>query len=275
MLEGIEGVLIDLDGTVYRGSSLIPGAYEAICHLRKLEKKIVFLSNRGNFSREMCRDKLNELGIKVETDEILLSSTIASRYLKDFYSESKVWTLADQGLRDELVNHGINLAETPQVADFLLISLHENLLYADLNNAFKAVQHGARILATNADKMFPSDSGLSIDVAGMIGAIEATTEKKVEKVFGKPSKLMVEAALDRLGVPAEKCMMIGDSLESDIRMGNTHGMRTLLVLTGNTKRADIVSLSDDSSPDIILDSLEELIGGRHETFNSRTERTDE
>lgn len=255
MLEGIEGVLLDLDGTIYRGNSLIPGAYEAMSQLRRLEKKIVFLSNRGNFSREMCRAKLEAMGIEAKTEEILLSSTIASRYLKKYYSESQVWTLGDQGLRDELTNHEVSLAKTPQNADFLLITLHEQLTYADLNDAFQAVRNGARILATNADKMFPSDSGLSIDVAGMIGAIEASTEKKVEEVFGKPSRFMVEAALDTLQLPAEKCMMVGDSLESDITMGNRHGMRTVLVLTGNTKRENTVSLNDQTRPQFIIDSL--------------------
>jgi arabinose operon protein AraL len=90
------------------------------------------------------------------------------------------------------------------------------------------VQHGARIIATNADKTFPNENGNVIDVAGMIGAIEATTGRKVEHILGKPSCFMVEAALRYLQVSPPKCLIIGDSIESDIRMGRMHGMKTAL-----------------------------------------------
>jgi arabinose operon protein AraL len=253
MLNNIDGYIIDLDGTVYKGSQAIDGAMEAIASLKKLGKRIVYLSNRGNMSRNACYKKLTGMGIDVLADEILLSSTVTARYLHNTYPSCRTWVLGDSGLRDELVAEGVSVAERPEEADWLVITLHENLTYADLNQAFQAVRMGARIIATNADKSFPGDEGESIDVAGMIGAIVATTGKEVEIVIGKPSAYMAGAALQVLGVPAERCLVIGDSLASDIRLGKQAGMKTALVLSGSSNRDDAAAAIEQ--PDLIWESL--------------------
>ncbi|MBO1515532.1 HAD-IIA family hydrolase [Metabacillus bambusae] len=264
MLKDVEGVLIDLDGTIFNGDELIPGAIQAISYIRSLNKKIMFLSNRGNYSREMCFEKLTRLGVEVLYEEIILSSTVTAMYLQEYYPKCSVWTLGDVGLKEELEGSGVKLASAPEEADFLVITLHENLSYYELNRAFQAVQHGARILATNSDKTFPNENGKSIDVAGMIGAIEAATGKRTELVFGKPSHFMVEAALRQLALNANQCMIIGDSLGSDIEMGKMHGMKTLLVLSGNTSRKQLEFILESNNPDYVCDSINEIINEKME-----------
>jgi arabinose operon protein AraL len=256
MLENMDGYVIDLDGTVYKGLQAIDGAMETIAYLKSIGKKIVFLSNRGNISRKMCHDRLLRMGINVQEEEILLTSTVTAHYLRDHEAQAQVWVLGEQGLRDELELAGMKLSEKPELADWLVITLHETVTYKELNEAFRAVRHGARIIATNDDKTFPGDGGDCIDVAGMIGAIESSTDQKVEIVIGKPSLRMAEAALKVLGLPAERCMIIGDSLASDIQLGKNAGMMTTLVLTGSVNReaaeASIVR------PDMIWNSLADL-----------------
>ncbi|ABO67149.1 MULTISPECIES: HAD-IIA family hydrolase [Geobacillus] len=255
----IEGVLIDLDGTIWKGNQLIPHADEAIAHLRSLGKRIVFVSNRGNWSRRMCYEQLTRFGMAVTEEEIILSSTVTAQFLREHYPLCQVWTLGDKGLREELRLHQVRLAAVPEEADFLVITLHETMTYQDLNLAFRAVSHGARIMATNIDKTFPNEHGNAIDVAGMVGAIEAATGRKVEFVFGKPTCFMAEAALRQLQVPPNRCLIIGDSVESDIRMGRMHGMRTALVLTGNTKPSQLDALRAKERPDYVLDSIGDII----------------
>ncbi|MFD1957740.1 HAD-IIA family hydrolase [Paenibacillus thailandensis] len=252
----MKGFIIDLDGTVYRGSQAIEGAAEAIAELNRSGRRVVFLSNRGNMSRAMCRRKLAGMGIDAAERDIVLSSTVAAMFLIRHYPGQKVWTLGDQGLRDELASMRVMLASRPEAADWLLITLHETLTYKELNQAFRAVRHGARIMATNADKSFPGDDGESIDVAAMIHAITATTGASVEHVIGKPSALMAELALETLDLPAEDCLIVGDSLESDIRLGKQAGIRTALVLTGSVSRREAEASS--FKPDYILDSLADL-----------------
>lgn len=256
MINHIDGFVIDLDGTVYKGKQAIDGAVETINYLKWLDKRMVFLSNRGNISRKMCHDKLCEMGFDVKEEEILLTSTVTANYLRKHHVGCQVWVLGEQGLKDELEFADIKLAEKPESADWLVITLHETLTYRDLNQAFRAVRHGARIIATNADKTFPGDEGDSIDVAGMIGAIVNSTGKAVDVVMGKPSRLMAEAALEALRLPPEKCMIIGDSLESDIKLGKQALMKTALVLTGSVKKEEAESSS--LMPDLIWNSLADL-----------------
>ncbi|WP_127532538.1 HAD-IIA family hydrolase [Paenibacillus kobensis] len=253
----LDGFVIDLDGTVFRGDCIIDGAPEAIAALRQAGKRFVFLSNRGNISRTMCQERLSRYGIEASEEEILLSSTVTARYLRDREPDCQVWTLGDAGLREELASFGIAHADRPEDADWLVITLHETLTYRDLNAAFRAVRHGARIIATNEDRTFPGADGDQIDVAGMIGAITASTGAKVEVVVGKPSAYMAEAALSALELPAERCLVIGDSVESDIGLGKRAGMKTALVLSGST-----VQSSDGlwpARPDWVWPSIAELI----------------
>ncbi|MCB5334193.1 Sugar-phosphatase AraL [Bacillus amyloliquefaciens] len=248
------GFLIDLDGTVFRGRELIDGAKEAVHTLQSLGKAVVFLSNRGNLSKAMCRKKLLGAGIRTDERSIVLSSSVTASFLKKHYPLSKVWVLGEKGLTDELALAGVVLAQNPQAADWLVISLHETVTYKDLNLAFKAASSGARIIATNKDRSFPNEGGHAMDVAGMIGAIEASAGAKTELVIGKPSWLMAEAACEALGLPPEECAIIGDSLESDIAMGRLYGMKSILVLTGSAKLGEPRLYE----PDIVLDSIKDL-----------------
>ncbi|AOC92011.1 Sugar phosphatase araL [Bacillus amyloliquefaciens] len=248
------GFLIDLDGTVFRGQELIDGATEAIHTLQSLGKSVVFLSNRGNLSRAMCRKKLLGAGIRTDERSIVLSSSVTASFLKKHYPLSKVWVLGEEGLTDELALAGVTMAQKPQAADWLVISLHETVTYEDLNLAFKAASSGARIIATNRDRSFPNEGGHAMDVAGMIGAIEASAGAKTELVVGKPSWLMAEAACEALGLPPGECAIIGDSLESDIAMGRLYGMKSVLVMTGSAKLGEPRLYE----PDIVLDSIKDL-----------------
>lgn len=251
-----EGFLIDLDGTLFRGGALIEGADRVIHRLRSLDKRVVFVSNRGNWSRRMCYEKMREAGLDVRLREILLSSTVAARFLLQEAPDAPVWTLGDDGLQQELEDHAVPISPSPEEAKWLVISLHETLTYNDLNQAFRAVRSGAKIVATNADPSFPGENGECIDVAAMIGAIEAATGCRPERVVGKPSRMMAEIALKELRVPPRKTVVIGDSLPSDIRMGKYIGCSTILVLSGST---DVETVETSTiQPDCIIDSIADL-----------------
>lgn len=110
-----------------------------------------------------------------------------------------------------MTRHGVLLAKKPEEADFVVITLHDEITYSELNDAFKATSMGARLIATNADKTYPNEDGAAIDVAGFIGAIEAATGRKTELVIGKPSCFMAEAALSYLQTSPASCLIVGDS----------------------------------------------------------------
>jgi len=255
--EHINGFIIDLDGTVYTGQQDIDGAINGLRKLQQHNIPFLFLSNRGNYSRAMCKAKLGAMGIEVDAEQIVLSSTVTARYLQEHHPQDAIWTLGDPGLAEELRSHQLILADKPEQAKWLVITLHESLTYEDLNMAFRAVRAGAQIIATNEDRMFPTEAGDCIDVAGMIGAIVYATGVEVSKVMGKPSAIMAHTALSILNLPANECMVVGDSIASDVMLGKLHGMSTALVLTGSTTLDDVEQ--SDIKPDLVANSLAALI----------------
>ena len=113
------------------------------------------------------------------------------------------------------------------------------------------------MLATNPDRTCPTEEGEIPDAAGMIGAVEGVTNRRVEVVVGKPNRIMLDVALERLGLPAGACLMVGDRLETDVAMGRAAGMPTALVLTGVTRREELAAAS--VRPDYVLESIQDLL----------------
>lgn len=258
MLKDIEAVLFDIDGTIFQGDRLIEGAKETIEALQAEGKKIAYVSNRGNVSQQEGCNKLTLHGIKADPSSLIFSSTVTALFMKTHYPKAAVWILGNKGLGEEMALYGVLLAKKPEDADFVVITLHDEITYSELNEAFKATSMGARLIATNADKTYPNEDGAAIDVAGFIGAIEAATGRKTELIIGKPSCFMAEAALNYLQTVPSSCLIVGDSLESDIGLGRMQGMKTALVLTGNASKAEVDRLPQRRRPDYILSSIAEL-----------------
>jgi ribonucleotide monophosphatase NagD (HAD superfamily) len=142
----------------------------------------------------------------------------------------------------------------------VIASFDRTFEYRKLQIAFDAIRSGARFFATNADRYCPVPGGGQPDAAAVIAAIEASTNSRVEAVVGKPSKYMAEALLNRLGVPAERCLIVGDRLETDVLMGLNAGMAAALTLTGATDEAMLVASS--IRPTYVIHQLDQLLGER-------------
>ncbi|MGY4706854.1 HAD-IIA family hydrolase [Candidatus Bipolaricaulota sp. J31] len=253
---GIRGYLLDLDGTVYRGERLIPGAAEAIAELKRRGKRIVYLSNKPLYSRRDYAEKLTRLGIPTTPDEVVNSSLVLARYLSREAPGARVFAIGELPLLVELCRAGLELCEDPRKIDYVVAAFDRTFDYRKLNIAFQALRRGARFLATNPDRTCPVEGGEIPDAAGVIAALEATTGRKVELVLGKPSRHMVRAALEVLGLPPEECAMVGDRLETDIRMAVENGLTAVLTLTGVSSREDIQGAS--WKPHHVIESIAEL-----------------
>ena len=259
-----KGFIFDLDGTVYRGDSLIPGADRVICLLREKGKKVVFLSNKPLQTREDYASKLTRLGIPTQPDEVINSTFVMTNYLKKIAPEGRLFVVGETPFIEELEKAGFKITDEPREIDYVVVAFDRTFDYKKLNIAFQAIKKfGAHFVATNPDRTCPVEGGEIPDCAGMIAAIEAVTEKKVEAIVGKPSPIMIQAALDVLGLRPEECILIGDRLETDIKMGRESGIATGIVLTGVT---DEKTLKETSiPPDFIFQSIadvENLLIGR-------------
>ena len=252
------GWLFDLDGTVYLGEGLLPGAAETIAALRADGRRVAFLSNKPLYSRADYAEKLTRLGIPTRTDEVVNSSIVLARHLRKLDPGAPVFVIGEPPLIVELREHGFEVRGDAEVR-WVVIAFDRTFDYAKLNTALQAVRrHDARLIATNPDRTCPVEGGEIPDCAGMIAAVEAVTGKRVEAVVGKPSPIILEVALETLGVGAGDCVIVGDRIETDIVMGKQRGLATVLVLSGITRPGDprIAELA----PDLVVPGIRALLG---------------
>lgn len=252
----IDGFIFDLDGTVYRGDELLPGSEKVIKRLREKDKEIVFLSNKPIKQRGVYARKLTRLGIPTESSQIINSSLVTARFLSETDPDAVVYVVGEKPLVKELQSHGIKVSTDPGKIEYVIASFDRKFNYDKLDLAYQAIKNGARLIATNSDKTCPVAGGEIPDAAGMIGAIEGVTGKKVEMVAGKPSSYMLQSAIDILQVDNQACLLVGDRLETDIKMAVENGILAVLVLTGVTSRSDLNGSS--IKPDHVLETLEEF-----------------
>jgi len=251
------GWLFDLDGTVYLGEALIPGAADTIAALRAAGRRVAFLSNKPLYTREDYAEKLTRLGVPTRPDEVVSSSIVLARHLQRLDAGAPVFVIGEPPLIGELRAHGFEVRADADVR-WVVIAFDRTFDYAKLNTALQAVRrHDARLIATNPDRTCPTAEGEIPDCAGMMAAVEAVTGKTVEVVVGKPSPIILEVALQTLGVEARDCVMVGDRIETDIVMGKRLGLATVLVLSGITRGDDprIAELR----PDLVVDSIRALV----------------
>jgi HAD superfamily hydrolase (TIGR01457 family) len=252
------GIIFDLDGTVYLGDRLIPGARKTIRWLRDRAYPIVFVSNKPLGSRADYAAKLTRLGVPTRPDEVINSSLVLVRYMSRGMPGAAVYPVGEPPLLEELAAAGFQISEDPDEIEVVVASFDRTFDYGKLNIAFQALRRGARFLATNADATCPVEGGEIPDAGAVIGALEGCSQREVELVVGKPSPLIVEVAIEQLERRASECLMVGDRVETDILMGQRAGMTTALVLTGVTQREDLADAP--ARPDYVLDSIAELRG---------------
>ncbi len=267
-LYALQGFIFDLDGTVYLGDALLPGAAETVRRLREQGKRTLFVSNKPVDARATYAAKLTRLGIPTDEGEVLTSAYVLAHHLAQTAPELRYYIIGEANFRAELRSHGLTVQDElsgqdplgvihPDGIDAVIVALDRTLDYRKLNTVYQALRRGARYFATNGDYTCPMPGGDVPDAGATIAALAQITGRTPELIAGKPSPLILQAALDRLGLPASACLMAGDRLETDMRMGHAAGMTTALVLSGVTTRAQALAASP--RPDLVLENLGELV----------------
>jgi arabinose operon protein AraL len=250
------GWLLDLDGTIYLGERLIPGADAAVGALRAAGRRVAFLSNKPLQTRAEYAAKLSRLGVPATPDDVINSSLVLARHLRERDPGAPVFVIGEPPMLEEMRAHGFEVRPDEHVR-WVVIAFDRTFDYAKLNTALQAVKRGARLIATNPDRTCPVEGGEIPDCAGMIAAVEAVTDRRVETIVGKPSPIILEVALAALGVPASDAAIVGDRIETDIVMGRRLGLGTVLVLSGVT-RADDPRIAA-VAPDHVVGSVRDLV----------------
>jgi NagD protein len=249
--------IFDLDGTIYLGDALLPGAAETVISLRAAGRQLVFLSNNPTRTRQQVADKLTRLGIPTPVQDIVNSSYVMVQWLLREAPQARLFVVGEQPLKNELRQAGFKFSEQAGEIDIVVASFDRTFTYHKLQVAFDAIRSGARLVATNPDRYCPMPGGGEPDCAAIIAAIEACTLVKCDPIVGKPSPIMVKTVMDLLDLPPEQCIMVGDRLETDITMGIAAGMHTCLVLSGDADRQRLAA--SGLQPTLVLERIDGLL----------------
>ena len=253
------GYVFDLDGTLYLGEALLPGAAETLDAIRANGSRVAFLSNKPLDAPVTYAAKLTALGIPARPEEVVTSTDALLRYLRAHAPEVTILPIAEPLVVDLLRDAGFRLTDLdrPEDADLVVVSWDRTFDYDKLVAAFRAVRSGARLVATNPDPFCPTPDGDLPDCAAMLAAIEASTGATAEAIVGKPSAHMAATLLERISLPAADTLLVGDRLLTDVRMAHEAGMASALVLTGATSRSAVADAP--YAPDYVLDGVAQIL----------------
>lgn len=260
--EFYDAYLFDMDGTIYLGDELLPGARRVIETLQRAGRPVVFLSNNPTKDPENYRRKLEGMGIRVEVSAIKNTVVVMTTWLRTHHPDAVVFPLAEAALIDAFREAGIAMSEDPERIDIVVASYDRTFDYRKLQIAFDAIWYHKRafLVATNPDRFCPYPKGRGEpDCAAIVAAIEACTSTRCQINVGKPHPLMVQTALEGLDVDPSRCLMVGDRLATDIRMAVDAGMDSALVLTGDSTRDDVADVDEGYRPTYVLDHIDELL----------------
>ena len=259
--EIFDGYAFDLDGTLYLGDGLLPGAARLIEAIRALDRPVVFASNNPTRTPAQYVDKLGDLGIRATEREVVNSLEVTVGWVVAECPRARVFAIAELPLIDALRDAGTRLSEDPAEIDLVIASYDRTLEYRKLQIAFDALwrREDVRLVATNPDPYCPIPGGGEPDAAAVIAALEASTGRRCELHFGKPGRPMMDAVTRRLGLAPERCLMVGDRLYTDVAAARTVGMHAALVLSGETSPEALAAARGDESPDYVLERVDQLL----------------
>lgn len=247
------GFLIDMDGVIYRGKQLIPGADEFIRRLLKQEVPFAFLTNNSQRTRRDVVCKLERMGIHVSEEHIFTCAMATARFVAAQKPHGTAFVIGEGGLLHALHRNGYAVVDDDP--DYVIVGEGRTFNMETVEAAVRMILRGAKLIATNLDPNCPTAAGTRPGCGAIVAMLESATGRKAFSV-GKPSPVMMRAARKELGLTAAETIMIGDTMETDILGGVSMGYRTVLVLSGSTTCEDLALYA--YRPDFVLESVADL-----------------
>ena len=251
-----QGIVLDVDGTVVREAAPIAGAAAGLTAVDDAGLRRVFCSNNPIERPAAYEARFAEAGFSVSAAEVFTAGTITTEYLQAEHPDDRVLLIGEAGLREQLVDAGLSLTTDPRAADVVVGSLSREFGYETLCETIIALNDDTAFVGTDPDTVIPQDGPNRPGSGAIIHAMEGVADRSVDVICGKPSAYARKTVVDYLGVPPEDCLVVGDRLNTDIQLGATAGMTTVLVTTGITDRSAVAAAA--VTPDYVIDSLAEL-----------------
>lgn len=257
----IRGVVMDMDGVLWRGNQPLPGMQEMFMWLAEEDIPFALATNNSSRTRANYIEKLATMDVHtVPEDAIVTSGTSTAAYLQDHYpAGTRLYVFGMDGLKTMLDEAGFDVSDADDGTPAAVVAgIKFDLTYDDLKRAALYIRDGAAFIGTNPDLTFPSPSGLVPGAGSLIAAIQAATDVE-PTIIGKPYAPMFETALAITGTAPEDTLMIGDRLNTDIQGAQALGMKTALVFTGVTEPDQMTRPDNDIWPDVAYEGLPDVL----------------
>lgn len=260
----IKGVILDMDGVLWRGDNPLLDLPGFFSKLKSLGLQVILATNNSTRSVPQYLEKLNGFGVVLGPENIVTSSMAAASYLSQKYpSGAPVYVIGEIGLKDTLREWGFYSSEAESDVVAVVAGLDRNLNYNILTKGVQLIYRGAEFIGTNPDRTFPSPSGLTPGTGALLAFIQAATGRS-PIVMGKPEPYLFQLSLQRMGLTSSRVLVVGDRLDTDILGAQRIGCKSVLVLTGVTTSQDLTTQNSGQShtivPDFILNNVAELPG---------------
>jgi 4-nitrophenyl phosphatase len=243
--------LLDMDGTFYLGENLLEGALRFIELLKKQGKDFLFLTNNSSKDGQQYVEKITRLGLPIGIEKVLTSGDATAMHLNGIKSGARVFVVGTPALERAFGQAGFVLDnESPE---YVVLGFDTGFTYDKLWKLCDFVRAGLPYFATHPDFNCPTETGYMPDIGATIAFVKASTGREPDLVVGKPNPIIVQKAAERVGLPVESLCMIGDRLYTDIALGATSGIATILVLSGEAKLEEVPDAPH--RPDYIFDHL--------------------
>lgn len=245
--------LIDMDGVIYRGRNMIPGASRFVKRLEALGRKFLFLTNSSDSTPGDLQRRLSAMGIQMDVDRFYTSALATAGFLHAQKPEGKVFTIGERGLKEALLEVGYIITE--EDPDYVILGETQNYDFSEIATAIRLIDKGVAFIATNPDVTGPFDGGI-IPACGSFAALIEKATGRAPYFIGKPNPLMIRKALRTMDLHSTEAAIIGDRMDTDIVAGIESGMETILVLSGVTDREDLIKYP--YRPDFIFNSIADI-----------------
>lgn len=253
-LKGVENFVFDLDGTIWTWNSLKNGVKETISKLKSKDKNIYFLTDNAILSRKGFAKKLSEFGIETRKEQIITSGYVAT---KTFSEEgiTKVYPIGESGLVDELEEEEIKISEK---ASNVLVSVDRNLTYWKIGKAIELINKGAKPWVTSKSSCWQVGKRKFLGAGAIANSIKEVTGEDFD-LIGTPSDHVKKVFLDEFSLYPEQSILIGDEMSTDIYFGNKVGLKTGLVLGGETRKKDLRNSQGLEIPNIVFQDIKRIL----------------
>jgi len=248
-----KGFLLDMDGVIYRGDEMVPGADKFIKTLLEKEIPFLFLTNNSQRTRRDISTKLNRMGLPITPEHIYTSAMATAKFLASQKPNGTAYVIGEGGILTSLDKEGYSIVD--ENPDYVVIGEQRTISTEMMDNAVHMISEGSKLIATHLDIIGPTPSGIKIGCGAIIAMLEKATGKKAFSP-GKPNPYMMREARKELQLSTDEITMVGDSLETDIIGGIQLGYQTILVLSGITQKEDLLKYS--YQPNKIVKSVAEI-----------------